>query len=310
MSHKSWTNWVKGGLEADEKSIISWFAAMEGAITIPTKYGNAVYVPPKREDSVLLVAHTDTVWGNTPVKVKVKGDIMYSGNKKIGIGADDRAGVAALAMLKDEGHAMLIVPEEETGCNGSREFAKICPDLIEQHRYAIQFDRRGGSDLVRYECDNPDFDDYLLKNLGGYDLATGSFSDICELCPAGGIAGVNISIGFMREHTTSETLNLKQWHNTVMKVKLMIAHECPKFEYIEALNTYGNLSWGGGGYEWAYDAELLGWKDHFSDIEKEVLWCPDCAYEVVLDEDECSCPVCGNSNENMYYVGRVEYYDE
>jgi DNA-directed RNA polymerase subunit RPC12/RpoP len=65
-----------------------------------------------------------------------------------------------------------------------------------------------------------DFTDYVEGF--GFDYNFGSYSDICEFCPAWGIAGVNLSIGYLNEHSVSETLFIGQMLSTIEKVKHML----------------------------------------------------------------------------------------
>ena len=259
-----------------ERVIVQQFLTLRGAVLIHTPNGNAVYVPAKRSDAVLLIAHTDTVWGSDIIKLKQVGDIITSAAKGIGIGADDRAGVAALWALRDTGHALLLVPDEETGCQGSSWVADNMPHILRRHNYMIQFDRRGGSDLVTYSCDNPAFDDYLLSNMQGYTMASGSFSDIAVLAPAAGIAAVNISIAFRAEHTARESLNLVEWRHSVKSVRGMVAADCPRFEYIERayLSSLWPYSWTKGEHD-GYGASSYcpQYVDEYVDVCSE---CDDC----------------------------------
>jgi len=290
---------------ASERSIIKRFKRLKGATALPTPFGDAVYVEPTREDAVLLVAHTDTVWGKKQIRLKQDGYIIRSAQKGVGIGADDRAGVAALWELRDMGHALLIVPEEESGCQGSGYIAKVYPHLIAEHRFAIQFDRRGGSELVTYSCDNEDFNKFLEGKMQGYSLTCGSFSDICELCPAGEIAGVNISIGFMHEHTASETCDVLDWERTVKKARHLLDGVCPKFEYIEEEYIFSPHSI----FNDTYSQADYGFRK--SDLDSGVatsldecyeFYCPDCAEYVYMWEAECQCPSCGNESRDMYTI--------
>ena len=275
-------------MQTSERVIVQQFLRLRGAVLIHTPHGNAVYVPATRSDAVLLIAHTDTVWYGANIQLKQVGDIITSATNGIGIGADDRAGVAALWSLRSSGHALLLVPEEESGCQGSGWIAKHAPHILARHNYMIQFDRRGGLDLVTYDCDNPAFDDYLIGNLQGYAMAAGSFSDIAVLAPVAGIAAVNISIGFRAEHTGGESLNLAEWRNTVESVRGMIAEECPRFEYIE--RAYSSASWLRGWdtqteYD-GYGASSLAYDDDWQDV------CSECDVELISDLGCCYCPSC------------------
>ena len=108
----------------------------------------------------MLVAHADTVWDELYEKKPASqrlissrnsaGQLTLSGkNKKYGIGADDRAGCAILWLLRDTGHSLLILNGEESGQQGANYLKNECPDLfkeINQHHFALQFDRRNASD--------------------------------------------------------------------------------------------------------------------------------------------------------------------
>jgi len=277
-----------------EENIIRMFEALEGSITLPTPYGDCVYIKGTRKDSVLLVSHTDTVWGDEVIEPRVKKGVISSNRGDIGIGADDRAGVAALWELRNSGHSLLIVPEEETGCKGSGYVAEHYK-LMFNEQFAIQFDRKGGEDLVFYDCDNCDFENYLTDNYKNYSTATGSFSDICTLCPALGIAGVNISIGFRNEHTSRETLKISEWLRTVEQTKRLLNGDCPKFEYIESKLGWGN--WGESSYsvKQSKDGYAADW---LYDDEKYV-YCHGCQnYHVITLQEDC-CPSCGLGEEYL-----------
>ena len=272
-------------MQTSERVIVQQFLRLRGAVLIHTPYGNAVYVPARRADAVLLIAHTDTVWCGANIQLQQNGDMIASAIDGVGIGADDRAGIAALWALRGAGHSLLLVPEEETGCKGSAYIAKHARHILARHNYMIQFDRRGGLDLVTYDCDNPAFDDYLIENLQGYAIANGSFSDIAELAPVADIAAVNISIGFRAEHTGAESLNLAEWRHTVETVRDMLARPCPHFEYIE--RAYSTASWLRG---WdthdGYGASSLAYEDDYRDI------CLTCNVELIEDLGYAYCPEC------------------
>lgn len=187
----------------------------------------SMLIPGERDDRALLVAHVDTVWNDSMlIKPEFHDGLLFSGfrsrgvNKKghpfnegIGIGADDRAGIAILWGLKDLGHSLLLTGSEESGCLGSTlimssdENAK----LINEHQFAVQFDRKGKNDLVYYDVSTPAFEKYC-KRQTGYKWAAGSYTDICVLCEQ--ICGVNISVGYKNEHAPTEILNLRWWNRT------------------------------------------------------------------------------------------------
>ena len=151
------------------------------------KYGNknvietADYICVQGEIPIALVAHMDTVF-DKPVK-----DLFYDTKKNVmwspqGLGADDRAGVYAIIKIVNSGLRphVILTTDEESGCLGAGELAKLkCP--FEKLQYCIQLDRRGTNDCVFYDCENPEFVNYVEKF--GFTEAYGSFSDICEICP-------------------------------------------------------------------------------------------------------------------------------
>lgn len=180
---------------------------------------------------VLLVAHTDTVHKKPPSALYFdpNHEILWSPD---GLGADDRAGVYGIASLLALGLRphVLFTDEEETGGHGAQSAAHALepPDV----RLMIQLDRRGADDAVYYSCDNPGLRKWIKRR--GFQTAQGSFTDISILMPAWGIAGANLSVGYYREHTTSEHLRLDELRATLAKVEGILRKPPRKlFEYQE-----------------------------------------------------------------------------
>ncbi len=188
----------------------------------------SLFIPGTRKDRVLMVAHVDTVFMDSP-KIEVHyHDGLLRGKRArwldeksnnprsggCGIGADDRAGVAALWLLKELGHSILLTGCEELGCLGSCQLMANDKNaaLMQEHQFAIQFDRQGRNDVVFYNVGSPAFEKYVVEQ-PGYNVAEGTFTDICVLCEE--ICGVNISIGYKNEHRSEELLNLRWWIRTV-----------------------------------------------------------------------------------------------
>lgn len=193
-----------------------------------------------------LVAHMDTVH-KTPVKnlyYDVKKEVLWSPD---GLGADDRAGVFIIIKLINAGFkpSIILTTDEEIGGIGATELAKYeCPVKL---KYLIQLDRRGSEDCVFYDLDNDDFVKYIESF--GFKENFGSFSDISVLCPAWEICGVNLSVGYLHEHSYSELLHVDDMFATIEKVKNMLSvpeEEIPDFEWAEFVN-YG---YGLHGYDW------------------------------------------------------------
>lgn len=289
-------------MEMTEDDIVHRFSSIPQSRKIPCKNcsHDAVFVPGTRRDRVLLVAHVDTVWQEA-VRPMLDGTRIVSSKPEVGIGADDRFGVAALWMLRNSGHSLLIVPDEEIGCVGSSEVvrSKYWATVLSNHSFIIQFDRRGSTDFVTYSCSNKDFDRWMLDRLPGYAKTTGSFSDVCELMPALGIAGCNLSIGFRNEHTSRESGDVADFIRTVFNVENLLSMTCKPFEYIK-----GNIWEDEDDYDCSiFRTPYRGLESNLSLDEEEKsqdYYCPDCAVifessgSWMADGEDEYCPECSN----------------
>ena len=274
---------------------------------------------------IALVAHMDTVFKRPPEEVffDPKHNVMWSPQ---GLGADDRAGIFAIVQIIRGGLKphIIFTTDEERGALGAMELAKLdCP--FNELKYLIQLDRRGSDDCVFYDCDNPQFVDYVEGF--GFSLNYGSFTDISELCPAWGVAGVNLSIGYRDEHSELEILFVGQMLATVSKVKRMLnaAAEAPVFQYIPSPTSRFSFTkewydWGiSAAYGWSGDtnvAKCNGCKKYYMEEElfpavmldkSTKFFCPDCIVDKVAWCNECgsafekyspeapdtgTCPIC------------------
>lgn len=179
---------------------------------------------------IALVAHMDTVFKQPAKEVfydRVK-NVMWS---PTGMGADDRAGVFSILKIIKDGYRphIIFTTDEEIGCVGAEALASYpCP--FKDLKYIIQLDRRNSNDCVFYDCNNQEFEEYVESF--GFVTAFGSFTDISELCPSWGVAGVNLSIGYRNEHTVSEVLFVGQMLNTIEKVEKMLKDKPKFFKYV------------------------------------------------------------------------------
>lgn len=202
-----------------------------------------VYFP--GELPIMLVAHVDTVFPEVP-KTPVLDKKTCCLSAEEGIGADDRAGVAAIVealRLTAKKPHVLFLDKEEEGCIGAKQAVKLlkAPEV----NCIIELDRRGREDMVFYSCDNPEFEDYIKEF--GFKFTYGSVTDISYLCPKWGIAGVNLSVGYYFPHAKTEYLNLEEWADTVKKLcKILRNPPKKKYEYIER-------KWSGYGFYTQYD---------------------------------------------------------
>lgn len=212
-----------------EDEVFSRFESLPGAVIGGEGLSKWCYVPGTRPDKVLLVAHADTVWhglDDPQQKLNISNRIVTGVKKDYGIGADDRAGCAIVYLMKDSGHSLLIVNGEERGCIGSREAVKTVP--IKDHQFAVQFDRRGGTDFKCYDVGTTAFRKFIKKTIGYTEPNRFSTTDIRVLCRE--ICGVNLSVGYSHEHSSLESLNLNEWYATFLIAVEMLKGYCPKFK--------------------------------------------------------------------------------
>ena len=242
------------------------------------------YVIAAGDIPIALVAHLDTVFPSPPTNIyyDTRKNVMWSPE---GLGADDRAGVFAIIKIIKAGYKphIIFTTDEEKGALGAGELIKDWNEPFAEMKYIIQLDRRGANDCVFYDCCNDKFVEYVESF--GFVEAFGSFSDISEICPSWGIAGVNLSVGYNNEHSVSETLHIGYLLSTIDKVINMLksADECEQFNYIPS-----KFSW----YEkysksWFSDEYINCSKCHMTFSEYELIpvkgrdgktkfYCPDC----------------------------------
>jgi hypothetical protein len=151
-----------------------------------------------------------------------------------GLGADDRAGLAMLWLLRDSGHSILICDVEEVGGVGAKSAAKDLAVEISQHQFAIEIDRNGDQEMVFYDVSSQEFETFMREN-SGFAIRTGSYTDIKDVCKAGGICGVNMAAGYLFQHSDKEMFFLDFWYRTWEVVKRLAESEnLPRFELPKA----------------------------------------------------------------------------
>jgi len=153
-----------------------------------------LYVEGNRKDKVLLVAHADTVYdehyGYPPQYNYLVNDgevitaVDEYGNPQL-LGADDRAGVAILWLLKDSGHSLLITDGEERGQIGSNWLVNsnndVATEINEKHQFMIQLDRRNANDFKCYDVGTAEFRKFIRDKTGYTDAGKSAYTDICTL---------------------------------------------------------------------------------------------------------------------------------
>ena len=221
---------------------------------------------------ILLVAHMDTVHKETPKQIVIENQKISSPQ---GIGGDDRCGIyMILEIIKEHDCSVLFTEDEEVGGIGADKFVQtaLAQSLISQFNFIIEFDRKGKDDAVFYDCENPEFEEFITQKY--FKTNFGSFSDISIIAPALQVAAVNLSCGYYKPHTTEEYVMFDEMEKVIQEASWLIdiADET-KFEYIE--NDYKHYY----GRYWYYDAignnetgyEHL-WSIDYEDSKKRLGW--------------------------------------
>lgn len=186
---------------------------------------------------VLLVAHMDTVHKEKPWHIIKDGSVWSSPQ---GIGGDDRCGIyMILKIIEKYDCAVLFTEDEEIGCIGASKFATsdLCKSLKGKFNYIIELDRHGKNDAVFYECANDDFEAFITERY--WETKQGSYSDICEIAPALGVAAVNLSCGYHSEHQITETVNVAEMNHNIKEVcNLLSRTKDTVYEYVSFCNSY------------------------------------------------------------------------
>ena len=189
---------------------------------------------------IALVAHLDTVFEKD--KYHKRDELFYDVKKGIlwnpyGAGFDDKAGVFAILKIIQKGfkpHVIFTTDEEIGGVGATALTEKYENYPFKELKYIIELDRANEVDCVFYDCLNPKFIEYIESF--GFIESWGTFSDIDVLCSDWEVAGVNLSIGYKNEHTTSETLNINVLFKTIEKVIHMLqdVENVEQFKYIRS----------------------------------------------------------------------------
>lgn len=214
---------------------------------------------------VLLCAHMDTVHKELP-KVMVYANGTLSSPQ--GIGGDDRCGIYMIfKILKKYDCSVVFLEDEEIGCVGAKKFSNsiICTKIKRESnlKYIIEFDRKGNNHAVTYDCDNKEFDDFITKEF--FKKEYGTCSDISYIAPELGVAAVNLSCGYYKEHNIEEWVNLKEMERVIvetMKVLERTKDLGESFKYIKSNRPkyYGY----GHGYNWDDYDYYSGYKGYGS----------------------------------------------
>jgi len=224
-------------------------------------------VPPgDNGDKYLLVAHADTVRDQYQLctkkkkkskKVTAARDIKFNGiyyytDDNQPLGGDDRAGVYIILRLIEKGlrPPVLITNYEEIGGLGVREFCTS--EYIERVKdlyFFVEFDRRGINQYVTYTPAPRQLEDFVEEY--GFVKEHGSYSDVKTLSEYTNIAHVNLSAGYINEHTDRERVYIDWVEYIIAQSYKMLSSYRRFIPYKQETETYTytyGKYWYGNGY--------------------------------------------------------------
>ena len=175
------------------------------------------------ESRTIFASHLDTV-SKTHTKVShvIEGNMIKTDGTTT-LGADDKAGVTTMLwMIKHNVPGLYyFFIGEEVGCIGSGNAARSVSDFKGKYDRIISFDRRDVGSVITHQswsrCCSDSFGDALASELnksgmsykkddGGVYTDSAEFVDIIPEC-------TNISVGYYKEHTTSESQDIDHLTN-------------------------------------------------------------------------------------------------
>lgn len=283
---------------------------IEGAELTMDSHGNIFVVKGKADQYPCVVAHQDTVHQiHKRFKVFQDGSTLFAfnGNEQVGIGGDDKVGVAvALTMLQQfDFIKAAFYSQEEMGCIGSRASDISFYDNV---TLALQCDRKGNNDFVHGDgwCTELFGNDFRKKvkpilKRHGYKFSDGGLTDVMELKGKGvGIAMANMSCGYYNPHTDKETVNIDDVTNVTAMVACIIEELGSEVQHHEFVRKNKAISW-----DWdldivqnksSYDEDVEVARYVFNvppEHEDSEYSCPCCEGVTFLDElDSEYCPDC------------------
>lgn len=223
VTQKDLQNILAWALRATRTQIIRYIAKFLGE---PDSACEGLYWMWHGTHPMGLVAHIDTIPEMRkafPPVLTMKENVLSSKHKR-GLGADDRAGIAAIIAVILRGYrpTVIICDKEEIGGVGASTLVDDWAEAPYNLSALLEMDRRGHNDVVYYGLDIHADDSMelreILENKAGFSWEIGSFSDISFIAPAWNVAAANISAGYYNEHTTNETINVKEWAFNVDRV--------------------------------------------------------------------------------------------
>lgn len=219
-----------------------------------------------RGADVLAVAHLDHVQANGDcVVVDTAGGLMALSGA-----LDDRLGAYVILEMLPKLNInvdILLTTDEECGASTAAEFF---PE--KDYKWMIEFDR-GGTDVVMYDYEHPDYTDLLAEVRA--DVGVGSYSDISVLEHLG-VAGFNWGVGYREYHSKRSHAFLEDTFKMVGKfMRFHALNSATRLPYI----PYVHKSWSSG-------AAVLADKDRVDCVYCHDDGCANCDINLFFAEEE------------------------
>jgi hypothetical protein len=169
---------------------------------------------------VMWSSHIDTMHKKDPHKIKQQVfldtfDTAFVGDESDCLGADNGAGVALMLDMIDADIEGVYVFHrgEEIGLWGSSQIVETHLDFIKSFTHSIAFDRRAETSVITHQSGRQGISESFtaqlcdLLSLGYIADPTGAYTDTYQYFDYVSEC-TNVSIGYMAEHSKSETLNV------------------------------------------------------------------------------------------------------
>lgn len=171
----------------------------------------------------LICTHLDTIAHLPPSHIIKKGVIWQAPLNAKCLGADDRAGVWIALQMLIKGTASKFeygfFHDEEQGAIGSSAYQG-------KHSCYIGLDRaskKGNQNVATYGNDDRELIDCFVAL--GYEEQYGTLSDCSVLADSHDKACVNVSVGYDKEHSANEFLDISLLKETLLTMKTVIIPE-------------------------------------------------------------------------------------
>jgi putative aminopeptidase FrvX len=200
-------------------TIVKHLQKIQGVRFQMDEFGNIFAVKGQSESYVCFSAHLDTVHRiRHNYKVHYSKGVFYatSGNKKTGIGGDDKCGIILCLHLLEVSRVpvkVALFTDEEIGCVGSHG-ARL--EFFKDVGLMVGVDRRGTSDLITDYCGetiSAECREFIIPvaDKHGYIETHGLITDVFTIQSRlkSPVSAINVSCGYFNPHTDKDFISVK-----------------------------------------------------------------------------------------------------